>query len=254
MESIYIDESGSMTTQYQRNWPYFVIALVRGQDPQRLRTLHTRFVRTRKKKLEAADTENKMFLGERFRELKGSALTSDLKREFVSYFCRPDTMEIYYIVLDNAEIKEQTYHNKSRAFNYMLKLALEYFIRGGFLPDASYTLQLDERNERTETKRFLKDYLNTEFHTSGLLSADLEVQYFDSAQNKIIQLSDVLANLCYSQLLSGVYGPEINQMWDSGCLKQVFWFPEKETRGKHHLLLPQPLTPPAEEPPDGEKE
>lgn len=247
MEHIYIDESGSMTVRYTRLWPYFVIALIRGQDPRKLRTLHSRFIRTHKKALMASDTENKMFQGERFLELKGSALTPDLKREFVSYFCRPGTMEIYYIVLDNAEIKAQTYDNTARAFNYVLKLALEHFIRSGALPDGPYLLQLDERNERTETKRFLKDYLNTELHTGGLLSANLEVQYFDSSQNRIIQLSDVLANLCYSQLLSNVYGPEIDQMWNSGCLRQVFWFPERETRGKHGLLLPRSGMPPVEE-------
>lgn len=247
MEQIYIDESGSMTTRYKRHWPYFVIALIRGRDPRKLRTLHDRFIRTHKEELKASDTENKMFRGERFLELKGSALTSDLKREFVSYFCRPGTMEVYYIVLDNAEVKAQTYDNTARAFNYVLKLALEYLIRGGFLPDDSYFLQLDERNERTETKRFLKDYLNTELHTGGLLSSNVEVQYFDSSRNRIIQLSDVLANLCYSQLLSGVYGPEFDQMWGSGCLKRVFWFPDRETREKHGLLLPRPAAPPPEE-------
>lgn len=253
MENIYIDESGSMTSRYNRSWPYFVISLVRGQNPQKLRTLHKRFVQSHLAALKAADTENRMFRDGCFRELKGSALTPELKREFVSYFCRQGTMEVYYIVIDNAKVKAQTYHNTARAFNYVLKLALEYFIRGGFLPDDSYLLQLDERNERTETKRFLKDYLNTEFHTSGLLSSDLDVQYFDSSRNRIIQLSDVLANLCYSQLLSDVYRPEINRMWESGCLRQVFWFPEKETRDRHCLLLPQPLTPP-EEPFPGETE
>lgn len=246
MENIYIDESGSMTSRYNRSWPYFVISLVRGQNVRKLRTLYKRFIQDHLVALRASDTESRMFRDGCFRELKGSALTSDLKREFVSYFCRQGTMEIYYIVIDNAAVKAQTYHNTARAFNYLLKLALEYFIRGGFLPDDSYFLQLDERNERTETKRFLKDYLNTEFHTSCLLSSDLEVRYFDSSQNRIIQISDVLANLCYSQLLSDAYRPEINQMWESGCLKQVFWFPEKETRDRHCLLLPRPLTLPEE--------
>lgn len=53
------------------------------------------------------------------------------------------------------------------------------------------------------------------------------VTYFDSANNKIVQIADVFANLYYSRLLTGGYADEIDTMKTNGCLKKVFKFPLK---------------------------
>lgn len=225
MQNLYIDESGSMTVNYIRNWPYFVIAIVRCDDPVKLKRLYKRFVRKHMKELQDADRENRMFQNEKFHELKGSALTPALKREFVSYFAREGTLEVFYIVLDNAKIGKNLYANTARAFNYVLKLAMEYFVKNGYLPDDAYCIQLDERNERPESRLFLQDYLNTEFQMERVLSHDVNVTYFDSANNMIVQIADVFANLYYSQLRTDNYTDEIETMRSNGCLKYIFRFP-----------------------------
>lgn len=51
------------------------------------------------------------------------------------------------------------------------------------------------------------------------------VKYFDSSQNKIIQIADVFANLYYSELLTGNYSQDIHLMRKQNCLKFVFRFP-----------------------------
>jgi hypothetical protein len=175
--------------------------------------------------LKTADTNNRMFQSERFEELKGSMFTPALKREFVSYFCRENTLEVFYISIKNEAISGGLYDNTARAFNYVLKLALEYYIKNGYLPNDQYIIQLDERNERTETKHFLQNYLNTELRMGGIVSSDIEVKYFDSSRNKAIQIADVFANLYYSQLLTKAYTKEILHMKDVGCLKRIFQFP-----------------------------
>lgn len=225
MQHLYIDESGSMTNQYVNTWPYFVIAIVRADNPDRLRRLHKRFVVDHMEELKKVDYEGKMFRGESFRELKGSAFSPDLKRAFASYFCKDNALEVFYIILDNVKVSRNLYDNTARAFNYVLKLALEFFIHKGVLSDDEYILQLDERNERTNAKHFLQNYLNTELRMEGVLSKDVRVQYFDSANNKIIQVADVLANLYYSQLRTKNYTEEIAMMTENGCLKKVFTFP-----------------------------
>ena len=231
MQNLYIDESGSMTTEYVRQWPYFVIAIVRCENVEKLRKLYSRFVRKHMNELQNADSEKRMFKNGKFSELKGSAFTAELKRSFVSFFARSGTLEVYYVVLNNTKIAEHAkvsnnlYANKARAFNYTLKLALEYYLKKGFLPDDRYLLQLDERNEKTETRHFLQNYLNTELQMSRTLSNDVAVRYFDSANNKIVQIADVFANLYYSQLRTSNYEKEIAAMRTSGCLKGVFNFP-----------------------------
>lgn len=225
MQYLYIDESGSMTNQYTKSWPYFVIAIIRTEEPDKLRKLHKRFIGKYLVKLKAADSEGRMFKGGVFQELKGTAFTPDLKRAFATYLGRENTMDLYYIVIDNKRITNELYSNTARAFNYVLKLALEYFIRKGDLPNDEYTIQLDERNERTDTRHFLQNYLNTELRMENILSKDIQVQYFDSSQNKIIQIADVLANLYYSQLRTNNYEVEFEKIEKSGCLKSIFIFP-----------------------------
>lgn len=236
MDYLYIDESGSMTSEHAARLPYFVITVVRAMDGRKLISAHKRFVRGHMEELKAADTGGRMFAAGKFRELKGSALTPALKRSYVSRVCGDGLCQVFYIVIDNAEVSATLYANTSRAFNYVLKLALEYLFKHGYLPDASYSIKLDERNERTETKHFLKNYLNTEFRLEGVLSADIELSYSDSAGNSLIQTADVLSNLCYSQLCSRAYTAQIDEMWDKGCLRHVFWFPQRETLSRHGLL------------------
>lgn len=227
MEFLYIDESGSMTTQYTNSDPYFVIAIVHTDNPDRLRVLYKRFVTKHREELLAADKDSRMFKDGKFKELKGSALTPQLKKKFISYFCRENTLKLFYIVIDNQKINSNTYDNTARAFNYFLKVALSFFLSKKHLPDGKYSIQSDERNERTDTKYFLQNYLNTELRLNNTLSTDLQVKYFDSSKNKLIQVADVFANVCYSQLRTSAYSDEFIQMKESGCLKFFFQFPLK---------------------------
>lgn len=225
MQHLYIDESGSMTSQYTKSWPYFIISIIRVDSPDKLRRLHKRFCTKHMEELRRIDSDQRMFKNGDFQELKGSSFTPDLKREFVSYFGRRGTIDIYYIVIDNRKVSGGLYANTARAFNYVLKLALEYFIRNSILPDDKYIIQLDERNERSDTRHFLQNYLNTELLMENVLSNDIEVNYFDSSNNRIIQIADVFANLYFSNLMTGNYQDEIKLIKDNGCLKAVFRFP-----------------------------
>lgn len=226
MEHLYIDESGSMTVEHKNTNPYFVSAIVRAIDPQKLKKLHRRFVAKHLSELKEADKGNRMFFADgRFKELKGAMLTPALKREFVTFFCTPDVLEVFYIFIDNRRITGNLFDNTARAFNYTLKLALEYFFKQNLLPRDQYTIQLDERNERTETSHFLQNYLNTELRTTGILPEDVIVNYFDSSDNKNIQVADVFANLYFSQLHTNAYSDELQYMRDNQCLKFEFKFP-----------------------------
>lgn len=226
MEYLYIDESGSMTTDYIGDNPCFIIAIVRAKDPVILRKCHKRFVSKYISALKAADKNRRMFKGENFYELKGSMFTPELKRKFATYFNRPEAIELFYIVMDNSAINAELYLNKARAFNYVLKLALSYFLSKGFLDDGEILIQIDERNEKTETKYFLQNYLNTELRPSGILSKDTTVKYFDSSNNRIIQIADVFSNLYYSHCRSNGYDDVFRMLRDSGCLKNIFVFPK----------------------------
>lgn len=55
----------------------------------------------------------------------------------------------------------------------------------------------------------LEDYLNQEMVLNLGLIENVKVQYFDSAQNQLIQIADVFSNIMYSNIVThGVYNQE----------------------------------------------
>lgn len=112
-----------------------------------------------------------------------------------------------------------------RVFNYTIRCVINYFLKNNYLPNEVCNLQLDERNEKTETKYFLENYLNTELKVSGVAIGDFKVTYFDSTNNKFIQIADVFANLYYSQLLTNKYDKEFELLKERQILKFIFEYP-----------------------------
>lgn len=189
MEKLFIDESGTMTVNYCNIHPYFVVAIVRAKDPDRIKRVFKRFVKKHLANLKSTDRRGCMFNDDGFIELKGNCLTPELKRKFMNFFCQNELFEVFFIVADN------------------------------------HCLQLDERNERTETKHFLENYLNTELLLPGIIKDECKVKYFDSANNIIIQVADVFANLYFSQLKTNAYTEEFDRMQQEGYVKYIFQFP-----------------------------
>lgn len=228
MISLYVDESGSMTTDYSSNQPYFVIAIVRSMDSKELKSSYKRYVKSHFTRLLDADKRSRnsrMFRDGKFIELKGSQFTPELKLDFLEYFCYGNMLEIYYVIIDNRRVRPRFYNNTARAFNYVIKNLIISLMKRRIIPDDDIYIQLDERNERTETKHFLENYLRTELCDSPLFSHDIHVRYFDSAQNHLIQIADVFANIMYSELRTNTYTDEINYMEAKGYLKFKFEYP-----------------------------
>lgn len=235
----YIDESGSINNQFLNN-KYFVIALLRPLDKKALKRSYKRFVSGHYDELQELDKEKyhkktgklikeggKMFLNGHFKELKGSQFDKKMKQTFVDFFCRKPSFELYYIKISNLDLSDRFCQNTARVFNYTLRLALEYFINKGLVPNEDCTLQLDERNEKTKTRFFLENYLNTELSMNGTSTGSFNVTYYDSADNDFIQIADVFSNLYYSHLQTSGYTNELRKLADAGILKFVFSFPLK---------------------------
>ncbi|MDO4515008.1 MAG: DUF3800 domain-containing protein [Lachnospiraceae bacterium] len=235
---IYIDESGSINNHIPNN-KYFVIALIHATNKNGLKRAYKRFVSSNHDKLLELDKDKihpktgkvikeggKMFSDGVFKELKGSQFDREMKTAFADFFSRKQTFEIFFIKIENSKLTDAFCQNTARVFNYTMKLALEYFIRKGLLPNEDCSLQLDERNEKTETKFFLENYLNTELSMNGTANGKFDVTYFDSADNSLIQIADVFANLYYSHMQTGAYEEEIKKLEDAGILKFIFEFPK----------------------------
>lgn len=222
--NIYIDESGSINNTLDKNCD-FIITLVVPTNKKQLECTYKRFVSNNHKILKKLDKNNKMFFNNKFQELKGSQFNKPMKQKFVKFFAKKKHFEIYYIRIENYKLSDNFCKNTARVFNYVIRLALQYLIQNNFLEQDDIHLQLDERNEKTETKHFLENYLNTELSLGGTTRGKFTVNYFDSSNNKFIQIADVFSNLLYSQLHTGGYGDEIQLLKNNDILKFVFVFP-----------------------------
>ena len=228
MEHLYIDESGTMTTNYCGDFPYFVISVVRVFNNELLKRKIKRFISKHFEELKRIDEDGKMFKNNNFQELKGSALNKELKIKLAKYLMdAPGLFEVNIITINNSKIKSETYDNKARAFNYFLDLFLTYKIHKNDYPKDEYLLQIDERNVKTDARRSLEDYLSIELCLKQELIDKVSVHYFDSRNNSLIQLSDFFANLYYSFLIRRKnYETIINGLKSNKILYDDFVFPK----------------------------
>lgn len=238
---IYIDESGSVNNHNSASFPYFVIALVCVKEKDKLQRAYKRFVSSNMSRLRELDDARmnasgkvvreggKMFENGKFKELKGSQFDATMKRRFLSFFLTKPYFEVFFIKINNAKLEDRFCSNTARVFNYPLRLALGYYIKNGLLPNEACIIQLDERNERTKSKFFLQTYLNTELIMNGTCKGPFSVTYFDSANNRLIQIADVYANWFYSHLQTGAYSEELQTQRNAGIVKGIFEFPLQKT-------------------------
>ena len=178
MINLYIDESGSLTTncdEYKQ--PFFIISIIRVKDDKILKRNLKRFISGNLKILKKLEKADKMFINGKFIELKGSALNGALKKNFVEEITKENPFEIFYIKVYNNHVNKVFLQNKARAFNFLLKLFFEHNLRNKNFLDDEYFLQIDERNIKTQSKNTLEDYLNTELILNfNLLSKPLLVK------------------------------------------------------------------------------
>lgn len=230
--NLYIDESGSINNKL-RDKP-FVISIIYVQDFKKLSQIFKRFVSSNFNELKRLDSESnekssgKMFINGKFRELKGSQFSPELKKKFVEFFTKQKYFELFYIKIDNSELTDKICENTARAFNFSLKLALSTFFEKKIIPNEDCLIQLDERNERTDAKNFLENYLNTEFCLNGISEKHFVAKYLDSANCPFIQIADIFANLYYSQLNTNAYSDEIKKLDERNILKYIFEFPNRK--------------------------
>jgi len=237
--NIYGDESGSINNHSHET--HFVITLIKTSDSKALKRRYKRFVSNNLERLKELDLPRyyadgtlkregyKMFDHDgNFIELKGSQFDREMKIKFIENFIEVQNYEIYFIQYNNRRLTDGFCADISTAFNYPFRLAVEYFYKNGYFDSnqsEACNIQLDVRNEKTDKKFFLEQYLNTELRGRGLINHNINVEYFDSKNNKLVQLADVYSNIFYSHLKTNGYNNELTSLREKGILRFVFKFP-----------------------------
>ena len=132
---------------------------------------------------------------------------------------------MYYIKIENKNIRYGLYNNTARAFNFVIKQALRWNLKNSLLPKDDYYLCIDERNEKTKTKFLLEEYLNMQLIIEEDLVDSMKVEYFNSSNNQLKQIADVFSNIFYSNCLNGKYEDKLIELREKGYIKSIFLYP-----------------------------
>lgn len=227
MQYLYIDESGSMTKEYANVNPNFVMCIVRVKDEKNLRKLLKRFIQQNYEEIKQADKRNRIFKNGSFIELKGSSLTPSLKHKLANYLCQKELIELYYIFIDNEKVKDGFFDNPSLAYNYVLNLLLEKHLKNNNLPFDDYLIEIDQRNLKKISINSLEEYLNIELKIRQNLVQSLNIEYYDSKDNLLVQVSDFFSNLYFSYLrFPHEYKQLFNKLKDNNYIKDIYYYPQ----------------------------
>ena len=226
MEYLFIDESGSLTSDFAFIHPNFVMCVVRVKDITNLRKLVKRFIYENYQEIKNTDDNNKIFNDGEFLEIKGSSLTSTLKEKLANYLCRGNILEIYYVHVFNEEVKQYFYDDPSLIYNYVLYLALKKNLENKNLPYDDYLIEVDNRNLKHISINSLEDYLTIELKLKKRLLRSVNVEYFDSKDNLMVQVSDFFSNLYFSYLKNkSTYESLINKLKKENYIKDIYYYP-----------------------------
>ena len=228
MEYLYIDESGSLTSEFAFIHPNFVMCVVRVKDITNLRKLLKRFIYENYQEIKEIDENNKIFNHGDFVEIKGSSLNSKLKKRLAHFLCNGNILEIYYIHVFNEEVKQHFYDDPTLIYNYVLYLMLNKNLENKNLPYDDYLIDVDDRNLKHISVNSLEDYLNIELKLKKRLIRSINIEYYDSKDNLMVQVSDFFSYLYFSYLKNhDLYNDLITNLKEKGYIKDIFYYPNE---------------------------
>ena len=227
---IFVDESGSITEQFDKD-RYFVICLVLTNNKTQLnRAFRDENIKLAKKypKLGTSLKNNK--------EIKGSDITEPRKHELYKNMVEKhgDLFEIGIIILDNKYVTSQFSLVKARCFNYLIqeymgsyfKHNCKFFDRKNtFCQNINFTI--DERNIKTKAKHRLDGYLTEHLNAfDPICTGVINVAYTDSKNSALVQFADYIANTFFRNMKRIKESKEnVKILQKALCNNRIFVFP-----------------------------
>ena len=143
-----------------------------------------------------------------------------------------DDIELGIIVLDNKYTTDKFIENHARTINYMIQIYFDSYFRkhSRFMNGVgNIKLILDEQNVATGARYDLEGYLNQQLTIHKPICSQFDVRYTDSKNEKLVQLSDFIANTFYRNIEKNNRESKenIKLMKDILCNGDIFDFSEE---------------------------
>lgn len=188
MQYLFLDESGNL----HKNSPdrYFVIGGVYTNNYADIKKSYVEINHELKEKLNM-DFET---------ELKAAYLNMEEKMDIVIKLQEMNGMYIVGIIVDKyklgVEIDEIHLY-----YNYVIRKLLDYLIKINLIktgPDEELYLNIDKSSMKIEDINSLENYLKTHFNIERKMRYKINVSYWDSKKNYMVQVADIMCNTIWN--------------------------------------------------------
>lgn len=188
MQYLFLDESGNL----HKNSPdrYFVIGGVYTNNYTDIKKSYVEINRELKEKLNMDfDTE-----------LKAAYLNMEEKMDIVIKLQEMNGMYIVGIIVDKVKIGIEI-DEIHLYYNYIIRILLDYLIKIKLIktgPDDKLYLNLDKSSMKIEDINSLENYLKTHFNIEKRMKYKIDVSYWDSKKNYMVQVADIMCNTIWN--------------------------------------------------------
>ena len=188
MQYLFLDESGNL----HKNSPdrYFVIGGVFTNNYADIKKSYVEINRELKDKLNM-DFET---------ELKAAYLNMEEKMDIVVKLQEMDGMYIVGIIVDKFKIGIEI-DQIHLYYNYIIGKLLDYLVKIKLInvkKDQKLFINIDKSSMKIEDINSLEMYLKIHFNIERRLKFKLDVSYWDSSKNYMIQVADIMCNTIWN--------------------------------------------------------
>ncbi len=188
MQYLFLDESGNL----HKNSPdrYFVIGGIYTNNYADIKKSYVEINRELKERLNM-DIET---------ELKAAYLNMDEKMDIVIKLQKMDGMYIVGIIVDKQKIGiaiDQIH----LYYNYIIRKLLDYLIKIRLIKiekGQNLYLNIDKSSMKIEDINSLEMYLKTHFNIEKKYGLNIDVSYWDSSKNYMVQVADIMCNTIWN--------------------------------------------------------
>lgn len=188
MQYLFLDESGNL----HKNSPdrYFVIGGIFTNNYDDIKKSYVEINRELKEKLNMDfDTE-----------LKAAYLNMEEKMDIVIKLQQMNGMYIVGVIVDKEKIgvKIEEIH---LYYNYIIGKLLDYLVKIGLIKTSSQDylfINIDKSSMKIEDINSLEMYLKIHFNIERKMKFELNVAYWDSSKNYMIQVADIMCNTIWN--------------------------------------------------------
>lgn len=172
---LFFDESGNLGKQDD----YFVFSAFWTENPKRIKNLVKKY-RVRLK----------------CKELKGAEMSPSTKIRVFKDIRKISDQSFGYLVIEKSKLEPRLLEDKNIAYNYCLSfLVKECIIKN--LNANKIVLNIDNKDIKTGSQNSFADYIKIKAFTKWGYTGKVEVKYWNSDKNLLIQIADLASNTVY---------------------------------------------------------